>query len=283
MAVKLYKPNTPGRRFASVTDYNNLLDKNVKTPKGLIVSKGKQAGRNNTGKITVRHQGGGAKKKLRLVDFTRADRKDIPAVVKTIEYDPTRTAFISLVFYKDGVKRYILTPQGLKVGDTVIYSDSAEIQPGNRLPLSSIPVSTVVHDVELIPGHGGKIARSAGSGLLLQNIEGGYALLKMPSGEIRRARETCTASIGAMSNPDWMNVRIGKAGRMRNMGWRPQVRGKVMNPVDHPHGGGEGRNSIGMKYPKTAQGRHAMGVRTRDKKKPSGNFIVKRRVNKRAK
>lgn len=283
MAVKLYKPITPGRRFASVVDYNAVLSKTVKTPKGLIVSKGKQAGRNNTGKITVRHQGGGAKKQLRLVDFSRVDRKDIPATVKTIEYDPTRTAFISLVFYKDGVKRYILTPQGLKVGDTVIFSDTAEIQPGNRLPLSSIPVSTVIHDVELIPGHGGKIARSAGSGLLLQNIEGGYALLKMPSGEIRRARETCTASIGAMSNPDWMNVRIGKAGRSRNMGWRPSVRGKVMNPVDHPHGGGEGSNSIGMKYPKTPWGRHAMGVRTRDKKKPSGRLIVKRRVNKHAK
>lgn len=279
MAVKLYKPITPGRRFASVTDYS-VLSKDFKTPKGLIFSKGKQAGRNNTGKITVRHQGGGAKKKLRLVDFSRVDRKDIPGIVKTVEYDPTRTAFISLVFYKDGVKRYILTPQGLKVGDTVIYSDTAEIHPGNRMPMSAIPATTIIHDVELIPGHGGKIARSAGSGLLLQNVEGGYALLKMPSGEIRRAPEGCTASIGAMSNPDWMNVRIGKAGRMRNMGWRPQVRGKVMNPVDHPHGGGEGRNSIGMKYPKTPQGRHAMGVRTRDKKKPSGHFIIKRRVKK---
>jgi large subunit ribosomal protein L2 len=279
MAVKLYKPTTPGRRFASVTDYS-VLSKTEKTPKGLIIAKGRQSGRNNTGKITVRHQGGGARKKIRVVDFSRVDRKDIPGTVKTIEYDPTRTAFISLISYKDGVKRYILTPQGVKVGAEVIFSDKAEIQPGNRLPMAFIPIGTTVHDVELIPGHGGKIARSAGSSLLLQNVEGGYALLKMPSGEIRRVRETCTATIGSISNPDWMNVRIGKAGRSRHMGIRPSVRGKVMNPVDHPHGGGEGSNSIGMKYPKTPWGRHAMGVRTRDQKKPSGKFIVKRRVKK---
>lgn len=280
MAVKLYKPTTPGRRFASVINYAELLQKDEKTPKGLIISKGKQAGRNNTGKITVRHQGGGAKKKLRVVDFSRVDRKDIPGMVKTIEYDPTRTAFISLIAYKDGVKRFILTPQGIKVGATVMFSEKAEIHPGNRLPMSAIPIGTDVHDVELIPGHGGKIARSAGSSLLLQNVENGYALLKMPSGEIRKVRETCTATVGRISNQDWMNVRIGKAGRKRHMGWRSQVRGKVMNPVDHPHGGGEGSNSIGMKYPKTPWGRHAMGVRTRDKKKPSGKFIVKRRQKK---
>lgn len=280
MAVKLYKPTTPGRRFASVINYAEILQKDKKTPKGLIISKGKQAGRNNTGKITVRHQGGGAKKKLRVVDFSRVDRKDIPGMVKTIEYDPTRTAFISLIAYKDGVKRFILTPQGIKVGATVMFSEKAEIHPGNRLPMSAIPIGTDVHDVELIPGHGGKIARSAGSSLLLQNVENGYALLKMPSGEIRKVRETCTATVGRISNQDWMNVRIGKAGRKRHMGWRPQVRGKVMNPVDHPHGGGEGSNSIGMKYPKTPWGRHAMGVRTRDKKKPSGKFIVKRRQKK---
>lgn len=280
MAVKLYKPTTPGRRFASVTDYANLLSKTEKTPKGLIIAKGRKSGRNNSGKITVRHQGGGARKKIRLVDFSRVDRKDIPGVIKTIEYDPTRTAFISLVVYKDGVKRYILSPQGVKVGSEVVFSEKAEIHPGNRLPMSAIPIGTTVHDVELIPGHGGKIARSAGSSLLLQNVEGGYALLKMPSGEIRRVRETCTATVGSISNPDWMNVRIGKAGRSRHMGIRPSVRGKVMNPVDHPHGGGEGSNSIGMKYPKTPWGRHAMGVRTRDKKKPSGKFIVKRRVKK---
>lgn len=279
MAVKIYKPTTPGRRFQSVTDYS-VLSKTEKTPKGLIVSKGRQAGRNNSGKITVRHQGGGSKKKIRLVDFSRIDRKGIPGTIKTIEYDPTRTAFISLVAYLDGVKRYIVTPQGIAVGATVVYSDTAEIQPGNRMSISVIPVGSMIHDVELIPGQGGKIARSAGNGITLQNVEGGYALLKMPSGEIRRVRETCSATIGQISNPDWMNVRIGTAGRKRHMGWRPQVRGKVMNPVDHPHGGGEGSNPIGLKYPKTPWGKHALGVKTRDKKKPTSKFIVKRRVNK---
>lgn len=279
MAVKVYKPTSPGRRISSVTDYS-VLDKKVKTPKGLIVAKGRKAGRNNTGKITVRHQGGGARKKIRLVDFNRADRKGIPGTVKTVEYDPTRTAFISLIFYKDGAKRYILTPQGLKVGDAVVYSETAEIHPGNRLPLHAIPVGTLIHDVELVPGQGGKIARSAGNYITLQTVEGGYALLKMPSGEIRRVRETCSATVGQMSNPDWMNVRIGKAGRTRHMGIRPTVRGKVMNPVDHPHGGGEGSNPIGLKYPKTPWGKHALGVKTRDKKKPSSKFIVKRRTKK---
>ncbi len=280
MAVKLYKPTTPGRRFASVTDYS-VLEKDVKTPKGLVVAKGRKAGRNNTGKITVRHQGGGARKKIRLVDFKRAGREDIPAVVQTVEYDPTRSAFISLIAYRDGVKTYILAPHGLKVGDTVIYSETAEIHPGNRLPVKFIPVGSTIHDVELVPGHGGKVAHSAGSGLTLQNVEAGHALLKMPSGEIRRVSDKCTATIGQLSNPDWMNVRIGKAGRKRHMGWRPSVRGKVMNPVDHPHGGGEASNSIGLKYPKTPWGKHALGVRTRDKKKPSSAFIVKRRAAKR--
>lgn len=280
MAVKLYKPTTPGRRFASVTDYSVLV-KRTKTPKSLLVSKAKKAGRNNSGKITVRHQGGGAGKKIRIVDFSRVDRKDIPGVIQTVEYDPTRTSFISLVAYKDGVKRFILTPQGLKVGDQVVFSETAEIHPGNRLPIANIPVGSFIHDVELIPGHGGKLARSAGASVLLQNMEGGYAFLKLPSGEIRKVRETCTASIGTLSNNDWMNVRIGKAGRKRHMGWRPQVRGKVMNPVDHPHGGGEGSNSIGMKYPKTPWGKHALGVKTRDKKKASSKFIVKRRTKKR--
>ncbi len=279
MAVKLYKPTSPGRRISSVTDYS-VLDKQEKTPKSLIVYKGRTAGRNNSGKITVRHHGGGARKKIRLVDFTRADRKNIPGKVKTVEYDPTRTAFISLISYNDGVKRFILTPQGLKVGDTVMYGETAEIHPGNRLPISNIPVGTFIHDVELVPGHGGKLARSAGSSVLLQNTEGGYAFLKLPSGEIRKVRETCSATIGSLSNADWMNVRIGKAGRMRHMGVRPSVRGKVMNPVDHPHGGGEGQNSIGMKYPKTPWGKHALGVKTRLKKKASNKFIVKRRTKK---
>ncbi len=281
MAVKIYKPTTPGRRQTSVIDYAKVLNKTEKTPKFLIMSKAKQAGRNNSGKITVRHRGGGALKKVRIVDFIRADRKDIPGTVKTIEYDPTRTSFISLIDYNDGVKRLIITPIGLKVGDKVIYSETAEIHPGNRLSISNIPVGSLIHDVELVPGRGGKLARSAGNSVLLQNIEAGYAFLKLPSGEIRKVRETCTASIGQVSNNDWMNVRIGKAGRKRHMGWRPQVRGKVMNPVDHPHGGGEGSNSIGMKYPKTPWGKHALGVKTRDKKKGSSKFIVKRRTKKR--
>lgn len=280
MAVKLYKPTTPGRRLSSVTDYS-VLNKKEKTPKSLIMSKAKNAGRNNSGKITVRHRGGGAGKKVRIVDFVRSDRKDIPGTVKTVEYDPTRTAFISLIDYRDGVKRLILTPVGLKVGDQVVYSETAEIHPGNRLSISNIPVGSLIHDVELIPGRGGKLARSAGNSVLLQNTEGGYAFLKLPSGEIRKVRETCAASIGQISNSDWMNVRIGKAGRKRHMGWRPQVRGKVMNPVDHPHGGGEASNSIGMKYPKTPWGKHALGVKTRDKKKGSSKFIVKRRTKKR--
>jgi large subunit ribosomal protein L2 len=279
MAVKLYKPTSPGRRIHSVTDYS-VLSKKTKSPKHLLVYKGKQAGRNNSGKITVRHQGGGARKKIRLVDFSRNDRKGIPGTVKSVEYDPTRTAFISLIAYKDGVKRYILTPHGLKVGHKVMFNDNADITAGNRLPLKFIPVGSIIHDVELIPGQGGKIARSAGSQIILQNLEAGYALLKMPSGEIRRVPEACTATMGQLANSDWMNVRIGKAGRMRHMGWRPSVRGKVMNPVDHPHGGGEGHNPIGMKYPKTPWGKHALGVKTRDPKKYSTKNIIKRRIKK---
>lgn len=276
MAVKIYKPTSAGRRIHSVTDYS-VLNKRIKTPKSLIVAKTRPAGRNFSGKITVRHQGGGARKKIRLIDFSRKDRENIPGVVQTIEYDPTRTAFISLIAYKDGVKRYILTPQGLKVGHTVIYSKNADILPGNRLKLGDIPVGTLVHDIELIPGGGGKMARSAGSYAVLQNIESGYALLKLPSSEIRKVKAENLASIGQLSNLDWMNVRIGKAGRSRHMGWRPTVRGKVMNPVDHPHGGGEGVNPIGLKYPKTPWGKHALGVKTRGKKKASKSLILKRR------
>jgi len=276
MAIKLYKPTSAGRRIHSVTDYS-VLRKTGKTPKGLVFSKGRSAGRNNSGKITVRHHGGGARKKIRLVDFSREDKMNIPAVVKSIEYDPTRTAFISLIVFTDGSKRYILTAQGMKVGDKVVCGEKAEILPGNRLAFKNIPVGTLVHDIELVPGQGGKIARSAGGYALMQNLEAGFAMLKMPSGEIRKVREACLASVGQLANMDWMNVRIGKAGRSRHMGWRPSVRGKAMNPVDHPHGGGEGHNPIGMKYPKTPWGKHALGVRTRIKKKYSNNMIVSRR------
>lgn len=276
MAVKIYKPTSAGRRLHSVTDYS-VLHKPKKSPKHLTLYKKTNAGRNNTGKITVRHQGGGARKIIRIVDFSRSDRKGIPGTVKSIEYDPTRTSFISLVNYRDGVIRYMLTPQGLKVGSQVLYSDTADILPGNRLALRFIPVGTLLNDIELVPGHGGKIARSAGNYCLLQNLEAGFALLKMPSGEIRKVKEDCLATVGQLANSDWMNVRIGKAGRMRHMGWRPTVRGKVMNPVDHPHGGGEGHNPIGLKYPKTPWGKHALGVKTRNKKKYSNRMIVKRR------
>lgn len=277
--VKVYKPTSLGRRKSSVTDYS-VLDKREKTLKSLIMSKRKQAGRNNSGKITVRHRGGGARKKVRMVDFDRSDRLGIPGVVKSLEYDPTRTAFICLVAYKDGVKRYVLAAQGMKVGTTVMAGENAEIAAGNRLALVNIPVGTLIHDIELIAGRGGRIARSAGSYCILQTVEAGYALLKMPSGEIRKVRDTVMASIGQLANSDWMNVRIGKAGRKRHMGWRPQVRGKVMNPVDHPHGGGEGRNPIGLKYPKTPWGKHALGVKTRKPKKYSQHLIVKRRAKK---
>jgi large subunit ribosomal protein L2 len=276
MAVKLYKPTSAGRRIHSVTDYS-VLHKKSKTPKGMVVAKGRAGGRNNSGKISVRHHGGGARKKLRILDFSRTDKKNVPALVKTVEYDPGRTAFISLLAYADGVKRYILTPQGLKVGDRVMFSDTAEILPGNRLALKNIPVGSFIHDIELAPGQGGRIARSAGAYAILQNMEAGYALLKMPSGEIRKIKDTCAATMGQLANADWMNVRIGKAGRSRHMGIRPTVRGKAMNPVDHPHGGGEGHNPIGMKYPKTPWGKHAMGVKTRLKKKYSNHMIIKRR------
>jgi large subunit ribosomal protein L2 len=277
--VKIYKPTSPGRRISSVTDYS-VLRKTGKTPKHLLVSKARTAGRNNEGRITVRHHGGGARKKIRIVDFSRRDRDGVPAMVKSIEYDPTRTAFISLLAYRDGAKRYILTPQGLKVGAKVQFGKNAEILPGNRLALKDIPVGSFIHDVELIPGRGGKLARSAGNYVILQNMEAGYALLKLPSGEIRRVSEACSATIGQLANADWMNVRIGKAGRSRHMGWRPSVRGKAMNPVDHPHGGGEGVNPIGMKYPKTPWGKHALGVKTRGNKKYSDNMIIKRRNRK---
>lgn len=276
MAVKIYNPTSPGRRIHSVTDYS-VLHKKIRTPKKLINAKTTAAGRNNSGKITVRHQGGGFRRKLRLVDSFRLDKSNVPGVIQTIEYDPGRSAFISLMAYRDGEKRYILTPQGLRIGDKVMYSETADIRPGNRLPLKSIPVGSLVHDIELIPGQGGKIAKSAGAYAILQTVEAGFALLKMPSGEIRKVRDASAASIGQLANADWMNVRIGKAGRRRLMGWRPSVRGKAMNPVDHPHGGGEGHNPIGLKYPKTPWGKHALGVKTRRQKKYSNKFIVKRR------
>lgn len=277
MAVKLYKPTSAGRRIHSVTDYS-VLDKRAKTPKSLIMSKGKSGGRNFSGKITVRHRGGGFKKLVKIVDYSRLDKMDIPAKVLSVEYASGRSSFLCLVSYKDGEKRYIIAPDGIKVGDVVVTSLKAEPKIGNRMQLKSMPAGTFVHDIELEPGKKGTIARSAGSSALLQTVEDGYALLKMPSGEIRKVSQESMATVGQVSNADWMNVRIGKAGRKRMMGWRPTVRGKAMNPVDHPHGGGEGHNPIGMKYPKTPWGKHALGVRTRDKKKSSNRLIIKRRA-----
>ncbi len=274
MAIKIYKPTSAGRRIHSVTDYS-VLNKRVKTPSSLIVSTAKAAGRNNQGKITIRHQGGGHKQKIRMVDFAR-EKMNIPAKVQTLEYSPTHSAFLSLVAYSDGEKRFILAPDGLKVGDTIITGERTDIKPGNRMMIKNIPLGSNIHSIELLSGHGGKIARAAGTYAIVQATEGEYALLKMPSGEIRRVPGNAYATIGQVSNLDWMYVRIGKAGRVRHMGRRPQVRGKAMNPVDHPHGGGEGHNPIGLKYPKTPWGKHALGVKTRNPKK-NNKFIAKRR------
>ena len=281
MPVKVYKPTSPGRRKSSVVDYSKL-SKKVKPNKSLLVSKKKSGGRNNQGRITVRHIGGGSRKKIRIIDHKRNDKLDIPAIVKTIEYDPGRSAFIALVAFRDGEKRYVLAPSKINVGDTIISSEKkVEINPGNRSVLKNFPAGTMVHDVELLPGKGGQLARTAGSYATVMSVEGGYANLKLPSGEIRRVLERNMATIGQLSNSDHANVRVGKAGRKRHMGIRPTVRGKAMNPVDHPHGGGEGRSPIGMAYPKTPWGKHALGVKTRKRHKPSDKFIVKRRKKRR--
>lgn len=275
--MKIYRPTTPGRRQMSVVDFSVLTKS--KPEKRLTAGLRSRAGRNSQGRITVRHQGGGHKKQYRLVDF-KQDKFEVPGKVVSIEYDPNRTSFIALVNYKDGDKRYILAPQNLKVGDTVLTSESALFETGNRLPLSKIPLGTFIHNIELSPNKGGQLARSAGSSVQLLSREGGYANLVLPSSEIRRVQENCMASIGVLSNPEHNLVSIGKAGRSRWMGVRPTVRGSAMNPVDHPHGGGEGRQPIGLKFPKTPWGKHALGVKTRRKKKLSNKFIISRRKKK---
>jgi large subunit ribosomal protein L2 len=274
MPIKIYRPVTKGRRISSVQDFSDITTNEPE--KSLISIKKEQAGRTN-GKITVRHQGGGVKQYLREVDFKRV-RFDIPATVTTIEYDPNRGARIGLITYKDGVKAYMLMPDGIKVGEVLVSSlTEAEIKPGNRLPLEKIPVGAVVHAVELAPLQGAKLGRGAGTSIEFMAIEGNMATLKMPSGEIRRVPKTCLATLGTVSNPDWHLVRWGKAGRMRLRGIKPTVRGKVMNPVDHPHGGGEGKHPIGMKYAKTKWGKHALGVKTRKAHRASNRLIVTRR------
>jgi len=276
MPVRKYRPTSPGRRKSSVNTYVELT-KNAKPHKALLVRKLSKAGRNFSGKITVRHQGGGNKNHYRLVDFKQF-RFGIPAVIKQIEYDPNRSAFIALIEYQDGEKSYILAAEGMKVGESVLTSkERLEIHVGNRTTLGNIPTGIAVHNIEINAEKGGVMVRSAGNSAMLMSVEGDYALLKFPSGEIRKILKNCFASIGQVSNIDHGNIRWGKAGRMRWMGIRPSVRGKAMNPVDHPHGGGEGNQPIGMKYPKTPWGKHALGVKTRKRKKYSNRMIVSRR------
>lgn len=273
MAIKKYKPTTPGRRGMTVTDYS-VLSK-VEPERSLLEPMKKSAGRNNLGRITVRHHGGGNRTKYRVIDFKR-DKVDMPAVVKTLEYDPNRSAHIALVQYEDGEKRYIIAPEGLKVGDTVMSGTGADIKPGNCLPFANIPVGTIIHNIELYPGKGAQLVRSAGNMAQLMAKEGKYALVRLPSGEMRNVPVNCIATIGQVGNVDHENVNIGKAGRKRHMGWRPTVRGSVMNPCDHPHGGGEGKSPVGRPGPVTPWGKPAMGYKTRKHHARSDKFIVKR-------
>ena len=261
----------------STTDYTELSK--VAPERSLLVSLKKNSGRNSYGRITVRHRGGGVRTKYRIIDFKR-NKADISATVESIEYDPNRSAFIALLKYEDGEKRYILQPSGLKVGDTVISGEKEDIKPGNAMPLKNIPVGTIVHNVELYPGRGGQLARAAGNSAQLMAKEGIYALLRLPSGELRNVSADCMATIGQVGNLDHENVKIGKAGRKRHMGWRPTVRGSVMNPNDHPHGGGEGKSPIGRPGPVTPWGKPALGYKTRKTKKQSDKLIVKRRNDK---
>ncbi len=273
MAIRLYKPTSPARRFMSVNAFAEITKK--KPEKALVASKKKHAGRNHHGKITVRHQGGGNRVKYRIIDFKR-DKLQVPAKVAAIEYDPNRSAFIALLHYLDGEKRYILAPVGLNVGDMVVAGEGADIKPGNSLPLANIPTGTLIHNLELRAGAGGQLVRSAGVYAQLMAKEGAYAQVRLPSGEIRKLPVNARATIGTVGNTDHENIRIGKAGRKRHMGIRPSVRGVVMNPVDHPHGGGEGKSPIGMPAPVTPWGKPALGLKTRKRKKYSNRLIVKR-------
>lgn len=279
MGIKLYKPTTPGRRGASVQDFSDVTK--TKPEKSLIVILQPKSGRNNSGRITVRHQGGGVKKMYRMIDF-KQQRFDDFVTVKAIEYDPNRGARIMLVEYGNGDKAYWLAPQGVVVGMKLVSSQQkVDAGVGNRMPLEYIPVGLFVYNVELTPGKGGQIVRGAGNGAQLMVLEGDYAQLKLPSGEMRLIQKNCLASIGMVSNPDFRLVRLGKAGRMRKLGWRPHVEGKNMNPVDHPHGGGEGHSPIGFKGgPRTPWGKKALGVKTRTRGKWSDKFIVQRRKKK---
>ena len=274
MAVKRFKAYTPSRRNMTVSAFDEITKK---TPeKSLLAKKKEKAGRNSYGRITVRHQGGGNRQKYRIIDFKRI-KDDMTATVIGIEYDPNRSANIALIQYEDGTKAYILAPLGLKDGDKVISGESVDIKPGNCMPINSIPVGTLIHNIELNPKQGGKLVKAAGQSAQLMAKEGKYAHVRLPSGEMRLVLAKCRATIGVIGNSEHENVKIGKAGRKRHMGWRPQVRGSVMNPVDHPHGGGEGRAPVGHAGPLTPWGKPALGYKTRNKKKLSNKFIVKRR------
>lgn len=275
MGVRRYNPTTAGRRRSSGDDFSDVTKR---TPeKSLTKTLKKHSGRNNQGKITVRHRGGGHKRRYRLVDFKQL-RFDDPATVIAIEYDPNRSARIALIEYTDKSKAYILAADGIRVGQILVSTEkNADLKPGNRMPLGEIASGSLVHNIELVPGRGGRIVRSAGASAVVMSQDEGFVQIKLSSGEIRKFDERCRASIGKVSNPDWGNIRWGKAGRMRHRGIRPTVRGKVMNPVDHPHGGGEGNQPIGLKHPKTPQGKPALGVKTRNPKKSSSKYIISRR------
>lgn len=275
MAVIIARPTSPGRRhYSSVRSTSSRANNPEKSLLAGVVKK--NAGRNHSGKITTRHRGGGHKRKLRIIDFKRK-KMDVPARVVSIEYDPNRTSNIALLFYADGEKSYILAPHELKVGDTVVTSDKPDIHPGNCMPLKNIPVGTPIHNLELTPGKGGQIVRSAGSSALIQSKEEDFVLVLLPSKEVRLVKSECYASIGQVSNIDHSNVSLGKAGRSRHMGWRPAVRGTAQHPGSHPHGGGEGRSGVGLKHPKTPWGKPALGKKTRNKKKYSNKYIVRDR------
>ncbi len=273
MAVKRYKPTSPARRLMTVPAYGEISKQ--KPERALLEDQRKSGGRNNAGKITVRHIGGGNKRKYRIIDYKR-NKDGVPATVKSIQYDPNRSAYIALLAYADGEKRYILAPVGLNVGDKVVSGTGADIKVGNTLPMTEIPVGTVIHNIEMKPGRGGQIARGAGAAAQLMAREGDYATVKMPSGEMRLIPAVCRATIGQVGNLEHEIIRIGKAGKTRHLGTRPTVRGSVMNPNDHPHGGGEGKSPVGHAGPETPWGKPALGYKTRKKKNPTSKFILKR-------
>lgn len=281
MPVIQQKPTSNARRQMSIADFSGLTK--IRPEKRL--SKGKQriSGRNNLGRVTVRHRGGGHKRLLRDIDFKQVDKQGIVGRVATIEYDPNRSAYIALVHYMDGDKRYILAPEGLKVSDEIVCADRTKVKPGNRMRLEHVPVGYRIFNIEIQMGRGAQIVRSAGSSAVLVGFDAPFAIVQLPSGEMRKVRQECFASIGTVSNPDHHLINIGKAGRMRWKGRKPQVLGKSMNPVDHPHGGGEGHSPIGLKYPKTPWGKHALGVKTRRPHRKSEHLIIRRRVKKKAK